>query len=185
MTREEAVIILDGFKHNPLFNEQHFEAFDMAISALTENKGDLISRQSLKQKLQKHHDFFIGAYGGFSNLPQNDKSRVDEITNCIAMVVNEPSVTIPSVENKGEWVFDETLDKHYYCSECKSMGVDYWDYCPYCGAKMKRGKSCRCNTCKNNDDELSGECYECVKGIFDHYEPEEIKMEVKHGRTND
>ena len=61
---------------------------------------DLISRQSLKQKLQKHHDFFVDAYGGFSNLPQNDKSRVDEITNCIAMVVNEPSVTIPSVENK-------------------------------------------------------------------------------------
>lgn len=47
-------------------------------------------------------------------------------------------INAPSVENKGEWVFDETLDKHYYCSECKSMGVSYWDYCPYCGAKMKR-----------------------------------------------
>ena len=35
MTREEAVIILDGFKHNSLFNEQHFEALDMAISALS------------------------------------------------------------------------------------------------------------------------------------------------------
>ena len=30
-----------------------------------------------------------------------------------------------------------------------------------------------CNTCKNNDDEFSGECYECIKGIFDHYEPKE------------
>ena len=37
MTREEAIVILDGFKHNPLFNEQHFEALDMAISALSEN----------------------------------------------------------------------------------------------------------------------------------------------------
>lgn len=36
----------------------------------------------------------------------------------------------------GHWIFDEILDKHYYCSECKSMGVDYWDYCPNCGAKM-------------------------------------------------
>lgn len=36
----------------------------------------------------------------------------------------------------GHWIFDEILDKHYYCSECKSMGVDYWDFCPYCGAKM-------------------------------------------------
>lgn len=54
---------------------------------------DAISRKSIKQKLQEHHDFFVNAYGGFSNLPQNDKSRVDEITNCIAMVVNEPPVT--------------------------------------------------------------------------------------------
>lgn len=36
----------------------------------------------------------------------------------------------------GHWIFDEILDRNYYCSECKSMGVDYWDYCPYCGAKM-------------------------------------------------
>jgi hypothetical protein len=34
MTREEAIVILDGFKHNPLFNEQHFEALDMAIASL-------------------------------------------------------------------------------------------------------------------------------------------------------
>jgi hypothetical protein len=55
---------------------------------------DVISRKSIKQKLQEHHDFFVNAYGGFSNLPQNEKSRVDEITNCIAMVVNEPPVTL-------------------------------------------------------------------------------------------
>lgn len=42
MTREEAITILDGFKHNPLFNEQHFEAFDMAVTALSENKGEWI-----------------------------------------------------------------------------------------------------------------------------------------------
>ena len=46
---------------------------------------------------------------------------------------------IESLEQKpkiGHWIFDEVLDRHYYCSECKSMGVDYWDYCPNCGAKM-------------------------------------------------
>ncbi len=36
-----------------------------------------------------------------------------------------------------------------------------------------KGEKIRCNICKNNDDELSGECYECLKGIFDHYEPQE------------
>lgn len=35
------------------------------------------------------------------------------------------------------------------------------------------GEKIRCNTCVNSDDELSGECYECVKGIFDHYESRE------------
>ena len=37
MTREEAVIILDGFKNNPVFSDTHAQAFDMAISALKEN----------------------------------------------------------------------------------------------------------------------------------------------------
>lgn len=37
MTREEAVIILDGFKNNPLFSDTHVQALDMAISALKEN----------------------------------------------------------------------------------------------------------------------------------------------------
>lgn len=45
ITREEAKIILDGFKSNPLFNEQHKQALDMAISALSEepNKGEWIA----------------------------------------------------------------------------------------------------------------------------------------------
>lgn len=34
MTREEAVIILDGFKNNPLFNDTHAQALDMAIASL-------------------------------------------------------------------------------------------------------------------------------------------------------
>ena len=70
---------------------------------------DCISRESIKQKLQEHHDFFVNAYGGFSNLPQNNKSRVDEITNCIAMVVNEPPIT-----PKGVTITD-FADK---CREC-------------------------------------------------------------------
>ena len=112
---------------------------------------DLISRQSLKQKLQKHHDFFVDAYGGFSNLPQNDKSRVDEITNCIAMVVNEPSVAIPPVENKGEWLLYgyvstkqiENCAERYCCSKCHniiSRDFRYFKFCPNCGAKMKGGE---------------------------------------------
>ena len=49
------------------------------------------------------------------------------------------NAAIESLEQEpkiGHWIFDDVLDRHYYCSECKSMGVDYWDYCPNCGAKM-------------------------------------------------
>jgi len=101
------------------------------------NDDDVISRKSIKQKLQEHHDFFVNAYGGFSNLPQNDKARVDEITNCIAMVVNEPSVT----QKSGEWLTDEIIHNGCkytvtYCSECDEQ-VDYrTPFCPNCGAKM-------------------------------------------------
>ena len=53
---------------------------------------------------------------------------------------NALDAAINSLEQEtktGHWIFDEVLDRHYYCSECKSMGVDYWDYCPNCGAKMQ------------------------------------------------
>ena len=38
MTRVEAIAILDGFKYNPLLNDQHYEALDMAVSALEKNE---------------------------------------------------------------------------------------------------------------------------------------------------
>lgn len=63
--------------------------------------------------------------------------------------------------------------------------VEHFEICGVVGDKGKKKvldnklimrepkeEKIRCNTCKNNDDgECSGECYECIKGIFDHYEP--------------
>lgn len=99
-----------------------------------------ISREAIKRKLQERHDFFIHAYNGFSNMPQNDKSRVDEINNCIAMVVNEPPVT--PKEKTGKWINDWEMGM----SECSICGETYlWEdykgtenfhFCPNCGAKM-------------------------------------------------
>ena len=57
-----------------------------------EEKKRLIDANALREKLQAHHDFFVNAWGGFSNLPVKDKARVDEITNCIAEVVNATAV---------------------------------------------------------------------------------------------
>lgn len=124
------------------------DALDMATKALEQEPcDDAISRKSLKQKLQEHHDFFVNAYGGFSNLPRNDKSRVDEISNCIAMVVNEPPIT--SQTKKGKWVkygIPRCGEQHYKCTLCGyyinfgQWGEVYtkeFKYCPNCGAKME------------------------------------------------
>ena len=57
-----------------------------------------------------------------------------KVSDAVDIIRHLPSVTPqPKTEH---WIFDEILDRNYYCSECKSMGVDYWDYCPYCGARM-------------------------------------------------
>lgn len=58
-----------------------------------------------------------------------DKEIEEALDMAIEALEQEPKM--------GHWIFDEVLDRHYYCSECKSMGVDYWDYCPNCGCRMK------------------------------------------------
>ncbi len=52
----------------------------------------LIDGNDVVDKLKKHHQFFTDAWGGFSCLPEYDRARVDEISNCIAEVLNSPTV---------------------------------------------------------------------------------------------
>lgn len=91
---------------------------------------DTISRQAIKEKLQEHYNFFVDVYGGFENMPSNIKIRVDEITNCIAEVVNIPAVQ--PEQKTGRWIDDN-------CSECGQYVYhgDARNYCPNCGAYMK------------------------------------------------
>lgn len=118
-------------------NNRLLVAYKMAVEALlTEPCDDVISRKSIKQKLQEHHDFFVNAYGGFSNLPQNDKSRVDEIINCIAIVVNEPPVK--PQQKIGHWVKKPLKYGSTFCSECgHELITIYENFCPHCGADMR------------------------------------------------
>ena len=59
---------------------------------IPEDCGRLISANKLQATLQDHHDFFVNAYGGFCNLPREDKSRVDEISHCISEVINSKTI---------------------------------------------------------------------------------------------
>lgn len=100
---------------------------------------DCISRQAVLEQI----NCWIGS-GEYRHTNATDYlcKRIKAISSVNPQKPVCPSAGIdcedcPAYEPKtGHWIFDEILDRHYYCSECKSMGVDYWDYCPNCGAKM-------------------------------------------------
>lgn len=52
----------------------------------------MIDANPVIDKLKSHHDLFVDAWGGFGNLPEKDKARVDEISSCIAELFNAPTV---------------------------------------------------------------------------------------------
>ena len=52
----------------------------------------LIDVDALKEKFKEHYDFFVSAYKNEQNMSLADKSRVDEILNSIAEVINAPIV---------------------------------------------------------------------------------------------
>ena len=135
ITEEEGI----DFKTVEEIIDKYARRKDIAIQALEQQPcEDCISRKSIKQKLQEQHDFFVNAYGGFSNLPLNDKSRVDEITNCIAIVVNEPPAT--SQPKIGHWInIDATHSKCDRCEAVFEIASENGEanYCPNCGAKME------------------------------------------------
>ena len=85
MTREVAIRNLEMIRIafvNPVTKEQRKlidDTVDMAISALSENKGDLISRQAVLDEMDKRH------------------AEGDCITKGFIKA-------LPSVENKGEWI---------------------------------------------------------------------------------
>lgn len=84
-------------------------------------KGDLISRQAVK-------DIILG---GVSTDTDADKEYVCGLID-----------NLPSVENKGEWIFDDECHEHGHCSKCGYGKVDLVDgkihnFCPNCGADMR------------------------------------------------
>ena len=52
----------------------------------------LIDANALISKLKERKDFYVSAWGLFSDMFFSDKSRVDELDSCIAEVVNAPTV---------------------------------------------------------------------------------------------
>ena len=98
----------------------------MSIKTLEREKyEDCISRQAVHEAIER----WAGSASVLVALPTREVRPLLDSIHELPPAKPQPKI--------GRWIFDEILDKHYYCSECKSMGVDYWDYCPNCGARMK------------------------------------------------
>ena len=98
------------------------EAIKVAISALSENKGDLIGRQAVINAIA-NTCFWLSA------------DNWEELTGCIN--------SIPSVENTGEWKRISPAGI-YECSCCgqnvMTSDIECYKFCHGCGARMKGGE---------------------------------------------
>ena len=52
----------------------------------------LIDANELKEKFKEHYDLFVSAYKNEQDMSLADKSRVDEILNSMAEVINAPII---------------------------------------------------------------------------------------------
>ena len=109
-----------------------------------ENENRLINANTLAEKFRERKALFLDRFGGYQALLKRDKSRVDELDNCLADVIN--AQTVDAVEVVHGW-WDEIEEEvwHLYkrwpitrfrCSQCKQMENKKSNYCPNCGAKM-------------------------------------------------
>ena len=96
------------------------------------NEKRLIDANALKIKLQEHHDFFVDGWRGFSKMTYATKCRVDEIDNCIAEIVNAPTVDAVEVIRCKDcrFIIDRADGTHgcyrHFVEDCK---ID--DFCSY------------------------------------------------------
>lgn len=111
---------------------------------LGRGKMKLVNADKLIEELQRSHDFFIDAYGGFKNLPPKEKAVVDQITTDMSRIVNAPAVdAVP--KKRGVWRDKKmTIKKahglaygRWSCSACKAKQPHRSNFCPNCGADMR------------------------------------------------
>jgi hypothetical protein len=118
------------------------------------NNMRLIDADMLKRQYEEHKRLFCRNRIEFSTLSDKDKARVDELDNCIAEILNAP--TIEPERKTGKWVgaieyckhLEEKTGERYqpsglagmiYCNQCWRASDRRSNYCRECGSVMTEG----------------------------------------------
>jgi len=62
--------------------------------------------------------------------------QIDNAPTVKLQMMIEDGHIVPIVRPKGEWI--QLNDYDYRCSICGNTMMDKWDYCPSCGADMRK-----------------------------------------------
>ena len=98
----------------------------------------LINADELIEKFKEHYELFVSAYENEQNMSIADRSRVDEILNSMAEVINAPTIFDTDNATNGDvikLVFGICLDDFKKIWGGGSYTDDIWN-APY----QKRGK---------------------------------------------
>ena len=171
MTREQIIeqldsivgtyeILLGNGVNSDILDVDDIEAIREAISALSENKEDMVSRGTLDQIMWERDTAIQQLKDLGYSLGEKPKegdliSRKSLLNKINAYVVGSQDKEficklikeMPSAENKGEWTEWKGRNGRYkgipICSNCNTgfpiFAKDY-NYCPNCGARMKGGE---------------------------------------------
>lgn len=87
----------------------------------------LIDADALKEKFKEHYDLFVSAYKNEQDMSLADKSRVDEILNSMAEVINAPTIFDTDNATNGEVLKALFPNEHDFETD---FDADWWN-APY------------------------------------------------------
>ena len=112
MTREEAITVLKAFMENPLFSDEHKQAFNIAI-----------------HDIKKRHDWDIN---NLILINKDDYKPLEQEPTA----KNKAIASVTPIRSKGHWIDKERI-MFPICSKCGLTSVEKYSFCPNCGADMR------------------------------------------------